>query len=175
MKFLISLSKVSRAMAKLVYGELVYKEMLKSLIRVIIVVSSLLLLLQLKVRGASLEADQVCEPLRSRLVISIINKVTSIANVSAVELNCKSISKINSIEEDSILLTTTRKRGKEYICLHVSGNSRPCQIKLGVVANQENPNDILCKLTQQDCSNIADSPLTETVERLYLRPSSLIR
>ena len=175
MKFLILLNKVSRAMAELVYRELFYKKMLKSLIRVIFVVSSLVLLLQLKVRGESLEADQMCDPIRSRLVISIIEKITRLANVSAVEFNCKSISKINLIEEDSILLTTTRKRGKEYICLHASGNSRPCQIKVGVVENQENPNDILCKLTQQDCSNVADSPLTETVERLYLRPSSLIR
>ena len=72
--FLISLHKVSRAMAELVYGELVYKKMLKSLIRVIFVVSSLFFTAT-KVRGESL-TDKVCDPIRSRLVISIIDKVT---------------------------------------------------------------------------------------------------
>ena len=149
--------------------------MFKPFIRATLVVSTLFLFLHPKASGESLLTDEICDPILSPLVISILDKVELLPDVSSVEYGCKLISKINSIEEDSILLTTTRKRGKEYICLHASGNSRPCQVKIGIISSQENPNDVLCKLTQQDCSNVDESPLTETVERLYLRPSSLIR
>ena len=150
-------------------------KMFKPLTRVILVASSLFLFLQPKAHGVPLSTDITCDPIRSRLVISLLEQVKHLPEVSAVDLNCKLISKINSIEEDSILLTTTRKRGKEYICLHATGNSRPCQVKVGIVATHVNPNQVLCELTKQDCSSVPNNPLTETVERLYLRPSSLIR
>ena len=149
-------------------------KMFKPLTRVILVASSLFLFFS-QSSWCTLSTDITCDPIRSRLVIYLLEQVKHLPEVSAVDLNCKLISKINSIEEDSILLTTTRKRGKEYICLHATGNSRPCQVKVGIVATHVNPNQVLCELTKQDCSSVPNNPLTETVESLYLRPSSLIR
>ena len=149
--------------------------MLNSFFRITLVTTSFLFIFQPEIRSESLVNNEVCEAVRSPIVASIIEDINLLSEVSLIQLNCKSIAKINSIDDDSVLLTTTRKRGKEYICLHASGNTRPCQVKLGVVTSSENPNDVLCKLTRQECSNISEGPLTETVERLYLRPSSLIR
>ena len=157
------------------YGMTISEKMFKPLIRTLLLASSLFFLFQSRSSSESLVTNSICDPIRSRLVMSILDKVKRLPGVSEVDLSCKSISKINSIEDDAILLTTTRKRGNEYICLHASGNTRPCQVKVGLVTSQENPNDVLCTLMQKDCSAVSEGPLTETVERLYLRPSSLIR
>ncbi len=149
--------------------------MFNPLICGILMSSYLFLFLQPKVRGEPLATNDTCGPIRIHLVESIISRITLLPNLSPVDLDCKSISKINSLEENSILLTTTSKRGKEYICLHAGGSPRPCQVKIGIVTSQENPDIALCKLTQQDCSDIFEGPLTETVERLFLKPSLLIQ
>ena len=149
--------------------------MIKTLTCSILIASSYFILLQPKVSGNSFATKEACEQISSQLVVSVIDRMKNLPNISAINLDCKSISKLNIVKDDSVMFATTRKRGKEYICLHASGNSRPCQVKLGIVASHENPNNVLCELMQQECSNVSEGPLTETVERLYLRPSSLIR
>ena len=51
-----------------------------------------------------------------------------------------------------------------------------CTHKIGFFIGEGNPSNKLCKMFKKDCS-LNNNPLvlTETVERLYLKPSTLIR
>ena len=52
-----------------------------------------------------------------------------------------------------------------------------CTHKVGFFIGEGNPSNKLCKMFKKDCSLNNNNPLvfTETVERLYLKPSTLIR
>ena len=70
--------------------------MLNSFIRSTLVLSTLFLFPNPEAYGESLVTDAICDPIHSRLVISILDKVKRLPEVSAVEFDCKLISKINS-------------------------------------------------------------------------------
>ena len=83
--------------------------MLNSFFRITLVTTSFLFIFQPEIRGESLVNNEVCEAVRSPIVASIIEDINLLSEVSLIQLNCKSIAKINSIDDDSVLLTTTRK------------------------------------------------------------------
>ena len=78
--------------------------------------------------------------------------------------------------EDSLFISTKRSRGKDQICLTSSKNTGKCTHKIGFFIGEGNPSNKLCRMFETDCS-LKNNPLvlTETVERLYLKPSTLIR
>ena len=85
---------------------------------------------------------------------------------------CKSYQEALNLNLTNLLVTTGRKRGKNVICLSDT-KSKPCKYILATMTKTDNPASLLAEVFKLKSNGRA--VLNETVERLYLTPSSLIR
>ena len=85
---------------------------------------------------------------------------------------CKSYQEALNLNAANLLVTTGRKRGKNVICLSDT-KSKPCKYILATMTQTDNPANLLAEVFKLKSNGRA--VLNETVERLYLTPSSLIR
>ena len=110
------------------------------------------------------------------LLSSILKKIEAFDLAEKYDLSCSQYEMISLIPEDSLFISTKRSRGKDQICLTSSKTTGKCTHKIGFFIGEGNPSYKLCSMLGADCS-LNNKPLvfTETVERLYLKPSSLIR
>ena len=110
------------------------------------------------------------------LLSSILKSIEDFDLAEKYDLSCSQYEMISLIPEDSLFISTKRSRGKDQICLTSSKTSGKCTYKIGFFIGEGNPSNKLCKMFETDCS-LNNNPLvlTETVERLYLKPSTLIR
>ena len=113
---------------------------------------------------------------KSPLLSSILKSIEEFDLAEKYDLSCSQYEMISLIPEDSLFISTKRSRGKDQICLTSSKTTGKCTHKIGFFIGEGNPSNKLCKMFEKDCSLDNDSlVLTETVERLYLKPSTLIR
>ena len=119
--------------------------------------------------------DQTCTLLHNHVVHIMLEALDKSTDIQPTSLTCSSVERINQIKPENVRYTTSRRRGVEYVCISDSSQKKRCLIKLAVNKTTNDPDKLLCSLLNQDCSAPINGPLTETVERLYLRPSSLIR
>ena len=112
---------------------------------------------------------------KSPLLIGIIKSIDDFSYSESSLLSCAEYERISSIPDESLFISTKRSRGKDQICLTESKETK-CTFKIGYITGKGDPVYKLCSLMKNDCST-KDKPvlLTETVERLYLQPSTLIR
>ena len=113
---------------------------------------------------------------KSPLLSSILKSIEEFDLAENYDLSCSQYEMISLIPEDSLFISTKRSRGKDQICLTSSKMKGKCTHKIGFFIGEGNPSNKLCKMFEKDCS-LNNNPLvlTETVERLYLKPSTLIR
>ena len=106
--------------------------------------------------------DDYCT--KNSLIEGLLTRIKVFSLAEPYEINCSQYEKISLI------------RGKDQICLTDSQDSGNCTYKIGYFVGSGNPSYKLCKMMKADCIS-SDKPalFTETVERLYLKPSSLIR
>ena len=118
--------------------------------------------------------NDIC--LKSPLLSSILKSIEKFDLAENYDLSCSQYKTISLIPEDSLFISTKRSRGKDQICLTNSKNTGKCTYKIGFFIGEGNPSNKLCRMFETDCS-LKNNPLvlTETVERLYLKPSTLIR
>ena len=116
----------------------------------------------------------ICD--KSLLLSSILKSIEEFDLAEPYDLSCSQYEMIALIPEDSLFISTKRSRGKDQICLTSSKTTGKCTHKIGFFIGEGNPSYKLCSMLGADCS-LNNNPLvfTETVERLYLKPSSLIR
>ena len=113
---------------------------------------------------------------KPQLLSSILKSIDSFDLAEKYDLSCSQYEMISLIPEDSLFISTKRSRGKDQICLTSSKTTGKCTHKIGFFIGEGNPSYKLCSMLGADCS-FSNNPrvFTETVERLYLKPSSLIR
>ena len=113
---------------------------------------------------------------KSPLLSSILKSIEEFDLAENYDLSCSQYELISLIPEDSLFISTKRSRGKDQICLTSSKTTGKCTHKIGFFIGEGNPSNKLCRMFEKDCS-LNNNPLvlTETVERLYLKPSTLIR
>ena len=116
----------------------------------------------------------ICD--KSPLLSSILKSIEEFDLAETYDLSCSQYEMIALIPEDSLFISTKRSRGKDQICLTSSKTDGKCTHKIGFFIGEGNPSYKLCSMLGTDCSlNNNTRVFTETVERLYLKPSSLIR
>ena len=117
----------------------------------------------------------ICD--KSSLLSFILKSIEEFDLAEKYDLSCSQYEMISLIPEDSLFISTKRSRGKDQICLTSSKMKGKCTHKIGFFIGEGNPSNKLCKMFEKDCSLNNNDPLvlTETVERLYLKPSTLIR
>ena len=118
--------------------------------------------------------DDYC--IKNSLIEGLLTRIKVFSLAEPYEINCSQYEKISLIPENTLFISTKRIRGKDQICLTDSKDSGNCTYKIGYFVGSGNPSYKLCKMMKADCSSSNKPALfTETVERLYLKPSSLIR
>ena len=117
----------------------------------------------------------ICD--KSPLLSSILKSIEEFDLAEKYDLSCSQYKMISLIPEDSLFISTKRSRGKDQICLTSSKTTGKCTHKIGFFIGKGNPSNKLCRMFEKDCSLNNNNPLvlTETIERLYLKPSTLIR
>ena len=116
--------------------------------------------------------DIKCLKNDNSIIEKLIIKINSYEHTELNLITCKEIDIIKGFNEDKLLVTTGRKRGRYSICLS-NTKDNPCKFILGYFKKNGIPSEMLSKLFEIEFSQ--DGELNETVERLFLEPSSLIR
>jgi len=106
------------------------------------------------------------------IIEKLITKINSHENTVLNLITCEDIKEIKNFNEEKLLVTTGRKRGRYSICLSDDKNY-PCKFIIGFFKKNGIPSEMLAELFEIKFSR--DGELNETVERLFLEPSSLIR
>ena len=102
----------------------------------------------------------------------LLEKVDISEFAEALPIACKELNAIEGYIEESIQVTTGRKSGVYIICLSNSMDN-PCKHKIASLSGYQNPSSLLSKVLK--IPEVKPKFLNETVERLFINPSSLIR
>jgi len=118
-------------------------------------------------------ASSACEqPIQNTVFSWIVEKISTSEIANAKPLSCEETKKITSYREELILITSGRKRGEYTICLS-DDKSQPCKHTIATLTGSSSPGEMLEEVF--DYKEQKSSVFNETVERLFLKPSSLIR
>lgn len=89
-----------------------------------------------------------------------------------VPIECQELKVIEGYKAEEVQITSGRQRGKYYICL-TNTKENPCQHKIAELVGYEAPSVLISRIF--GASQEKPEYLNETVERLFLRPSRLIK
>jgi len=101
----------------------------------------------------------------------IESRINSSLLVKKIQISCDDLIKINSWQEEDVMVTTVRADGKHVICI-TNNDQLPCKYVLSAFATSGNPNQVLGSIFGLENQN--HGSLTETLERLFVRPSKLL-
>ena len=87
-------------------------------------------------------------------------------------ISCDQFKEIELMREENIIITTGRKRGKSLICVSDS-DSYPCKYKIATINDGIDTTKAIESIFS--FTPPKNSQLNETVERLFLKPSTLMR
>ena len=112
------------------------------------------------------------ESLKNKVLEWSIQKIKESNLAELVNKSCHETIQMKKMAEDKILITSGRKRGKPLICIS-DEKDYPCKFIIGNI----NPGIDSSEAIKQiySFSPPQSSQLNETVERLFLNPSSLIQ
>jgi len=116
--------------------------------------------------------ELACENKFSGIYQNIISQIKRSKSLEVLPLSCKQQSEINDFKAHDVYLTTGRSKGNATICV-TNNQSYPCMFHVARLIDQSNPSEIL--LTINGDRTPRQHLLNETTERLFLRPTSLIR
>ena len=118
------------------------------------------------------KANGCNESVKNDVVKWSISKIESsdMANVSS--FTCDDAKNMNKMNSDQISITSGRKRGKATICLS-DEKDYPCKFIIGFINPEFDAATALSEI--YSFTPPQSSQLNETVERLFLKPSSLIQ
>lgn len=113
-----------------------------------------------------------CTTTGGELYDLISQKIRQSEHARLLELDCGELAMIESYEDVAILLTSGRKEGKYVICL-TNKKEDPCAHVIAKLIGNEPPSTLMSKVfgVKQQSSEL----LNETLERLFLRPSKLLK
>ncbi len=121
--------------------------------------------------AASQEATN-CPLLPDSLLQKIVKKIELSQHANITPLPCADINELNRISPGNFEITTGRKNGEPVICLLVS-RDQPCRYVLGKLDKTMSPASALSTIFPS--SMPINDILNETIERLFIRPSSIIK
>lgn len=135
----------------------------------------LTIVLTANILSAEANANQSKETCGIPPSIFIRKSIKIIEQSRSAEINlfsCDELKRMAELNANTLAITSGRKRGKYIICLSDVRNN-PCKIHLGTFKQLQNPSKMLSDLFGIKAEE--NGPLNETVERLFLTPSSLIK
>ena len=121
----------------------------------------------------SIQAENTtCTPVEEGLYAWIKHKIEVSQYSKPVPIECQELKVIEGYKDEEVQITSGRQRGKYYICL-TNTKENPCQHKIAELVGYEAPSVLISRIF--GASQAKPEYLNETVERLFLRPSSLIK
>ena len=120
----------------------------------------------------SIKADECSHSIDNKVVAWSINKIKNSDMATNNTFSCEQVKEMNSMNSDQISITSGRKRGQATICISDESNY-PCKFIIGIIEPQFDSATALSEI--YSFTPPKSSQLNETVERLFLKPSSLIQ
>ena len=120
----------------------------------------------------SIKADDCSNSIDNKVVAWSINKIKDSEMATNNSLSCEQVKDMNTMNSDQISITSGRKRGQATICISDESNY-PCKFIIGIIEPQFDSATALSEI--YSFTPPKSSQLNETVERLFLKPSSLIQ
>ena len=118
------------------------------------------------------QKDNRCEVKLNNFIQDSINIIEKSELAEANSLSCNELKTAAGFNANTLAITSGRKRGKFTICIS-DDRKDPCKIRLGTFKDTQNPSLMLSNLFDVKVEH--KGYLNETVERLFLTPSSLIK
>ncbi len=112
------------------------------------------------------------EPISNNVLQWTIDKINNSEIVELIVLSCDQTNELNKVPGDKLQITTGRKRGRAIICIS-DEEAFPCKYKLATINSGYDAPTALTKVFS--FTPPESSQLNETVERLFLKPSTLIQ
>jgi len=113
-----------------------------------------------------------CESSGGDLFSWIQKRIEASSHSEALPLSCNKLKTIENYVDEDIQLTSGRKRGKYIICLSNNKNN-PCLHQIAELIGYEAPSVLISRIF--GAAQSKSEYLNETVERLFLKPSILIK
>ncbi len=120
----------------------------------------------------SSKASDCSNEISNKVVKWSINKIIESDMAKAQTFTCEEVKDMNQMNNEQINITSGRKRGKATICLS-DESDYPCKHIIGIIEPQFDSATALSAI--YSFTPPKSSQLNETVERLFLKPSSLIQ
>ena len=119
-----------------------------------------------------IEANDCFESFKNEVVIWSIDKIKTSEMADINTFNCEVVDELNKMNPEQISITSGRKQRKPVICLS-DESDYPCKFVIGFINPQFDAATALSEI--YSFTPPKSSQLNETVERLFLKPSSLIQ
>ena len=120
----------------------------------------------------STNASDCSNEINNKLVAWSMKKIRISDMATTKSLTCEEVIDMNQMKNENITITSGRKKGKTAICLSDESNY-PCKFVIGIIKPQFDAAFALSEI--YSFTPPKSSQLNETVERLFLKPSSLIQ
>ena len=120
----------------------------------------------------SVKPDDCSNLIENKVVAWSINKIRDSDMAKKKSFSCEQVKEMNNMNSDLISITNGRKRGQATICMSDESNY-PCKFIIGIIEPQFDSATALSEI--YSFTPPKSSQLNETVERLFLKPSSLIQ
>ena len=135
------------------------------------IIGSSILLMNL-INQNPIEANDCFESFKNEVVIWSIDKIKTSEMADINTFNCEVVDEMNKMNPEQISITSGRKQRKPVICLS-DESDYPCKFVIGFINPQFDAATALSEI--YSFTPPKSSQLNETVERLFLKPSSLIQ
>ena len=119
-----------------------------------------------------LNAGACVESVQNDVIRWSISKIESSSMANLRSFTCDEAKQMNKMISDQIAITTGRRRGKATICLS-DQKEYPCKFIIGFIKSEYDSTSALSEI--YSFTPPTSSQLNETIERLFLKPSSLIQ
>ena len=119
-----------------------------------------------------IKANDCFESFKNEVVIWSIDKIKTSEMADINTFNCEVVDEMNKMNPEQISITSGRKQRKPVICLS-DESDYPCKFVIGFIKPQFDAATALSEI--YSFTPPKSSQLNETVERLFLKPSSLIQ
>ena len=123
-----------------------------------------------KSSAASLLKD--CDTQSNSLLTWLDNSISQSALAEPLQLSCADVAQISSYSVSQVVMTSGRRRGQYVVCLSDDPDN-PCKHVVAKLLGYEAPSVQLQKVFS--LPEKKSEHLNETVERLFFKPSKLIR
>ena len=133
---------------------------------------ALIYLFNISYQVETLGSESCDEILNNKVVEWSIQKIKDSNLAEFLNISCDEAKQMEKMAEDKILITSGRKRGKPLICIS-DEKDYPCKFIIGNIYPGIDSSEAIKQIYSFNPPQ--SSQLNETVERLFLNPSSLIQ